>query len=365
MSLNIFHIVSDKVWGGAEQYVYDLASEIRAKGTYIEIVTRNRPQIIERLRKLEIPISILPLKGLTDLETPLRFARLIKKGQNIVHVHNVKNASMAVLARHISENPNTRIVMTCHAVAKAKRGIIYKTVYRDLDKIIFVSDLARETFVNSCSRLDPDCLTVIHNSVHRLLLGAEPSIDIRLKYKIPEKKRLIMFHGHVSQDKGVSVLLRALTQLDKQRYHLVIIGSGEPKYLSEIKAFIVANQLLNNVTLLGYQHNIQPLLAQCDFGVLPSVCRESFGLTNLEYMMLGKAHIATNNGAQKEYVDNGETGILIAPDDYRALADAISKLIDDPALCDKIGDAARHKFDAELSYPHFYERIEQTYKSLF
>lgn len=365
MAINVFHIISDKVWGGVEQYVYDLAAELRAEGNYIEIVARNRRQILDRLRELEVPVSILPLKGLTDIDSPLRFARLIKKGKNIIHVHNVKDAATAVLARHISENRNNKIVMTCHEVKKAKRGIIYKKVYRDIDKIIFVSNLAREAFVESRSGIDPQHMTVIHNSGHRLRDKSIPTIDIRKKYNIPASKRLIMFHGHVSAEKGVSVLLRALTQLDKEKYHLVIIGSGETKYMGIIKAFIVANQLLNNVTFLGYQNCVQPLLAQCDFGVLPSVCRESFGLTNLEYMMVGKAHIATNNGAQKEYIDNETTGILVAPDDFMELASAIEQLIDNPELCARIGGAASRKFDTELSYSHFYNNIINTYKSLF
>lgn len=365
MAINVFHIISDKVWGGVEQYVFDLAAELRADGNYIEIVSKNRRQILDRLHELEVPVSILPLKGLTDIDSPLRFARLIKKGKNIIHVHNAKDATTAVLARHISENKNNRIVMTCHEVKKAKRGIIYKKVYRDIDKLIFVSNLAREAFVESRSGIDPQRITVIHNSGHRLRDKNVPTIDIRKKYNIPASKRIIMFHGHVSAEKGVSVLLRALTQLDKDKYHLVIIGSGETKYMGIIKAFIVANQLLNNVTFLGYQNCVQPLLAQCDFGVLPSVYRESFGLTNLEYMMVGKAHIATNNGAQKEYIDNEETGILVSPDDFRELASAIEQLIDNPELCARIGDAASKKFDTELSYSHFYNNIINTYKSLF
>ena len=74
MAINIFQIVSDKDWGGAEQYVFDLASELRADNRYIEIVSRNRRLILDRMRKLEVPISILPLKGMTDIESALRYA---------------------------------------------------------------------------------------------------------------------------------------------------------------------------------------------------------------------------------------------------------------------------------------------------
>lgn len=365
MAINIFHIVSDKDWGGAEQYVFDLASELRADNRYIEIVSRNRRLILDRMRKLEVPISILPLKGMTDIESALRFARLIKKGKNIVHVHNVKDAATAMLARRISENKNTRVVMTCHSVAKPKGGPIYKKIYREIDKIIFVSDLARRTFEASRHGMKPERLTVVHNSVHHKLENSDKAVDLRSSLGISAGKKLIMFHGRVAPEKGVSVLLRALTQLDKERYHLVIIGAGETKYMGIIKAFIVANQLLRNVTFLGYQHDVQPLLAQCDFGVLPSVWQEPFGLTNLEYMMLGKAHIATDNGAQREYVDDSRTGFLVPPDDYRALAGMIERLIDDSALCAAVGAEAKREFDSKLCYSNFYNTLVDTYLSLF
>ena len=135
--------------------------------------------------------------------------------------------------------------------------------------------------------------------------------------------------------------------------------------MGEIKAFIVANQLLRNVTFLGYQDDVQPLLAQCDFGVLPSVWKEPFGLTNLEYMMLGKAHISTTNGAQHEYVKDGRTGILVSPDNYRSLADAIEHLLDDPERCNSIGAAAKEEFDNRLCYSRFYSHLTSVYRSLF
>lgn len=365
MPINVFHILSDKVWSGVGQYVHDLAGATRDEGYYVELLARNRRVILDRLRDLEIPISILPLKGLPDIESPMRFARQIRRGRNIIHVHNVKDAATAVLARHISENQNTRIVMTCHSVAKPKRGIIYKTIYREVDKIIFVSEIAKRVFLASRSGIDPNCLTVIHDSVHHARKPIVPPVNLREKYDIPDEKCLIMFHGHIIREKGVAVLLRALTQIDKRLYHLVIMGSGDPKFISQIKAFIVANQLIGNVTFIGYQKDVQPLLAQCDFGVLPSVWREPFGLTNIEYMLLGKAHIATNNGAQPEYIDNDKTGILVSPGDYRELASAIEWLIYNPDIRDKIGAAAKRKFDQDLSYSHFKSRIFDTYNSLF
>lgn len=361
MNLNIFHIVSGKKWGGVEQYVYDLASELKKAGNYVEIVTTKREMILNRYRPIEIPISILPLRRKADIESPIRFARLIKRGHNIVHVHNVKDARMALIARRISENRNTRVILTSHTVEKAKKGFVHRMIYNDLDKIIFVSELTRNEFLLNMPNLDLSKTLVIYDSVKQDPTTAT-AFDIRSRYGIAPHKKLIMFHGNICEDKGISVLLRAITQLDKDRYHLVIIGHGEVKYMGIIKAFIVANQLLQNVSFIPHQDHVQPLVAQCDFGVLPSIVREAFGITNIEYMMLGKPHIATNNGAQPEYIKDHHTGLLIPPNDYKALADAIETLLDDDILRSEMGKAAKHKFDTCLDYSHFFKRINEAYK---
>lgn len=361
MNLNIFHIVSGKKWSGVEQYVYDLASELKRCGNYVEIVTTKREAIISRFRPLEIPISILPLRRKADFESPIRFARLIKRGHNVVHVHNVKDARMALIARRISENRNTRVLLTCHSVERAKKGFVHRMIYNELDGIIFVSELARNEFMINMPSLDLSKTAVIYDSVKRDPVERQ-AFDIRERYGIEQGKKIIMYHGRICEEKGISVLLRAITQLDKQRFHLVIMGSGELKYMGVIKAFIVANQLLRNVSFIPYQAHVQPLVAQCDIGVLPSIVREAFGITNIEYMMLGKPIVTTNNGAQPEYIDDGRTGLLVPPGDYKALADAIERLLDDDALCTGMGEAAKMEFDGNLDYNHFMERITRAFK---
>ena len=109
-----------------------------------------------------------------------------------------------------------------------------------------------------------------------------------------------MYHGKLAPEKGIDTLLGALTHVDKSKYHLAIIGEGEPKYKAKIKGFIVAAGMVNNVTLLGFRDNILEYLRQADFGILPSIQQEALGISNLEYMMAGKAHICSNNGAQHQ-----------------------------------------------------------------
>lgn len=364
--INVFHIVSNKVWTGAEEYAYGLTSRLRNDDDfYVEVVCRKHKAVLTHFRRLEVPISILPLKGITDLDSPMRFARLLRKGHNVVHVHTFHDAFAAVMARHMSENPNTRVVMTIHGIDKPKKSnYIYRKLYRSIDHFIFVSKLAYDTWMNADPKFDATKASVIHDSVRENPF-AEPPINLRERLAVEPQQALILYHGRICPEKGIDVLLRAATFIDKNRFKLAIVGEGKHKYVRELKGFIVANQLVRNVSLLGFQENILELIKQCDFGVLPSVEPEALGISNLEYMMQGKAHITTNNGAQLEYVADGQNALLVEPGNPHSLATAMKGLIDDVEARNRIGQRARADFENKLNYDVFYRHITDLYRSLF
>ncbi|MDY2832395.1 MAG: glycosyltransferase [Sodaliphilus pleomorphus] len=219
--INVFHIVSNKIWSGPEQYAYDLALRLRNDDNYyIEVVCKKSEAVFNKFRSLEIPVSILPLKGLTDLDSPVRFARLLKRGQNIIHVHTFHDAFAAIWAKHIAENPNTRIVLTLHGVNRPRINYLSKKVYRDLDRIVFVSQRSYDEFVPRITRLDRKKCVIVRDSVlpaRSEKLAQAP--QLRQQLGIGSDQALIMYHGRLSHDKGLDVLLRAITQLDSSKYH--------------------------------------------------------------------------------------------------------------------------------------------------
>ena len=362
--INVFHIVSNKHWTGAEQYTYDLAALLRKDDAfYVEVVCRKHPNILKQFRRLEIPVSILPLKGVTDLESPVRFARLLRKGENIIHVHSFKDAFMAVMARRISENRNTRVVVSVHGVYRPKKNYMYTKLYKSIDCFVFSSQMARDVFMGKAKKQYADRTIVIRDSVCDSQLGTIVP-DLRRELNMEPHQALMMYHGKLAQEKGLDTLIEALKQVDKSKYHLAIIGDGQPKYKAQIKGAIVANGLVNNVTLLGFRDNILEYLRQADFGVLPSIQPEALGISNLEYMMAGRAHICSDNGAQPEYVTNGVNGLLVPPGDEEALAQAINQLLNDTATRSRLGSQAQHDFQEKLDYPVFYQKMTELYRQL-
>ena len=362
--INVFHIVSNKHWTGAEQYTYDLVDRLRNDPDfYVEVVCRKRPIVLKQYRRLEIPVSILPLKGVTDIDSPVRFARLLRKGKNIIHVHSFRDAFMAVMARRISENRDTRVVVSVHGVYTPKKNYMYTKLYKAIDCFVFSSQMARDAFLGKAKKSYAERAVVLRDSVCDSMIGTQVP-DLRRELGLDSQQALIMYHGKIAPEKGIDALLGALTHVDKSKYHLAIIGEGEPKYKAKIKGFIVAAGMVHNVSLLGFRDNIMEYLRQADFGVLPSIQPEALGITNLEYMMAGKAHICSNNGAQPEYVSDGVNGLLVPPGDESALAAAINELINDKATRSRMGAQAQKDFQQNLDYPGFYQRMTDLYRRL-
>ncbi len=362
---NVFHLVSNRYWGGPEEYAYGLLSRlIHDNRFYAEAVCKKNEPVLQHFRRLDVPISILPLKGITDIDSAKRLARLLRKGQSIIHVHTTTDAILAIAARRMSRNKdNIKIVLTLHGLVRPHSNYFYKRTYRAINHLVFVSERARTEWIAGAPWANPEKASVIRDSVtdnpHAL-----PAPILRQQLGIPDSQVILMYHGRVSREKGIETLLRAVTQLNKEQFHLVIIGEGTNKFTAEIKSFIIENQLVRNVTLLGFKENIAQLTAQADIGVLPSIEPEALGLSNLEYMRAGKAHITTNNGAQTEYATDGRNALLVDPANHFSLAAAIQRLIDDPQLRNRIGEQAKNDFQSDLNYDIFYTKMTDLYLHL-
>lgn len=102
-------------------------------------------------------------------------------------------------------------------------------------------------------------------------------------------------------------------------------------------------------------------LRECDFGVMPSVRPEVFGVSNLLFLAAGRPIVATNNGAQTEYLRDGVDSILVPPANAAALGDALVAIASDAALRHSMGEAAFNTFRHRLSWPHFRRSLFRLY----
>jgi glycosyltransferase involved in cell wall biosynthesis len=158
-----------------------------------------------------------------------------------------------------------------------------------------------------------------HAAASRLQLGLEPGAIY------------VVSVGRLVRRKNLTALITALGRLGRDDVHLLVIGDGPEE--TGLAALAEGLGLSGRVQFRGFvPHETKyQLLCAADIFALPSL-HEAFGLVYLEAMHCGLPVIAARPGGHEDYLDEGRTGFLVAPDDVVALESALARLVGDPAL---------------------------------
>ena len=357
----IFHIVSNKAWGGGEQYVFDLCQRQLADGIQVAVFCKPVEVIISKFRELNIPVYPMFLNGLIDFKSAWHMGKILHEaGPCTIHAHNFKDAFTAAHARALyGRKDQVRLVMCRHLTRMGKNGLHYRWLYRQLDGLCFDSELSKSIFLSTSPAMDLKKICVVHTSV--VVPEDIQAIDLRSRYGIPANTAIAMYHGRLDPEKGLDVLIEATAMLRDKNFRLLLIGRGDEDYTAHLQQLISEKDLIEKVLLLGFQHPVLPFVASADFGLLPSVVREGCPLSPQEYMSQAHPVVATDNGGQQEYIRHRQNGLLVPPSDSTLLAEAMATLIDGVALRRQLGAQAKSDFDNQLSYEHFYRKIQTLY----
>lgn len=162
--------------------------------------------------------------------------------------------------------------------------------------------------------------------------------------------------GRITKGKGHHVLLDALTKLDAAAgVRLVIVGAPAPgnpedaRYLRELRSVAARSGLHRRIDWTGYQADPRPYYGAMDALAVPSVCEEGMPVVALEAFQRGIPVIASRTGGIPELIRDGVNGLLVAPRNPAELALAMGSLQHSPALCARLGAAARASVDARFS----------------
>lgn len=157
--------------------------------------------------------------------------------------------------------------------------------------------------------------------------------------------------GRLSPEKGYGVMAHALTLLreaDQLNHRVTIVGDGSAQ--QEIKADFEARQLTDITTFTGALGEAETLktIANADMLVLPSLM-EGLPVVLMEALALRVPVIASGVAGIPELIEHGKTGLTVIPTDAPALAQAIKRLTDDPALRDRLAQAGRARIEEEFT----------------
>jgi glycosyltransferase involved in cell wall biosynthesis len=204
---------------------------------------------------------------------------------------------------------------------------------------------ARE--VERLAGLPPGSVRTIHHGVPDLPRNRVPR---------PSSGFVLGSVGRLDRQKGLDLLVDALPSIPDAFALLVGDGPEHEDLLRRATAAGVADRL----RITGWRQDARDFLTALDVFVLPSRF-EGFPQAVVEAMLAERAVVASNVGSVSEAVIDGETGLLVPPNDPGALAEAVRRLRDDPDLRSKMGRRGRAKALEEFSL----SRMARAYEALY
>jgi glycosyltransferase involved in cell wall biosynthesis len=342
-------IITKSNWGGAQRYVFDLASAMREKFS-VKVILGGDGPLAERLK--ETGIDVIPLIGLKndvsfkkDFGNGIQLFKLIRKIRpDIVHVNSTKIGAMGSLVAHIALVP--RVIFTAHGWAwNEDRSMLQKSLIRSVawltlvwsHKTIAVSEAIKKQvlyFPLIKNKIDVIPLGVApveyfsKEEAQQKLFGSIPSKDICVIGSIGE---LHPIKGHIHAIEAIADLI---SKGKKIKYIICGEGAYRPVLEKKIKNLQEANprsDLGQNIILAGNIPEAARYLKALDVFLFPSIS-EAMGYAALEAGMAEIPVIASAVGGVPEIIDDMISGILVQPKKPGEISSAIELLLDRPEL---------------------------------
>jgi glycosyltransferase involved in cell wall biosynthesis len=171
----------------------------------------------------------------------------------------------------------------------------------------------------------------------------------------------VLFLANLEVRKGIHVLLDAFAAVAQRVPGARLRVAGEGPEREVVMQRLATSPALEGVEVLGHveRREVMSTLHDCDVYCLPSF-GEPFGMTALEAMACARPVVATNAGGLAHLVSE-EGGRKVPPGDGRALADALSEVLADPALRRSMGAHNRRLVEERYSWARVVDRLEEAY----
>ena len=349
--MKILYLITKSNWGGAQRYVYELATSFSAKGIDTVASFGGEGELKERLEQSGIRTHNLSYLGRDislrkEFSTAKEMYTLIRNERpDILHLNSSKAAGIGAFLGRVAKVP--LIITTIHGAPFredrkffVKKGIYFFTWLTCLfsHKVITVSkqdeaDIGAMFFIKKK-------VTTVHPGV-----AYEP---IQARTTPKGRGVRIVTVGELTKNKGLMYGLHAIELLQKKEvpFSYTIIGEGEDR--EKLEEFITMRQLHDVVTMAGYQ-DARSVLHEYDIYLLPSI-KEGLPYILLEAGKTMLPVVATITGGVPEIIRHEDTGLLVQPKDVEAMAQSLERMIRDRKYSKQLGQKLHSHIVQNFSY---------------
>lgn len=385
MQKRILFVITKSNWGGAQRYVYDLATKLPSNNFIVTVAAGGQGALIDKLKEKGIRVITIPylerdINLIKETHASLALWKIFQKEQpDIIHLNSSKIGGLGALFAYVArlynklvpsdQNqpiPSWKIIFTVHGWAfnedrsKISRYIIRLIQWitallcdsviiishRDYRQAIHLPMVNRKKFVLIPLGIPNDTLAFLPKSSARVELAQ------RSNTKISSRNFVIGVIAELTKNKGLPYFVNAISHLQsnetiKKNLQIVIIGEGEDR--EKLSHLIAARELQNNITLAGFIASASQYLKAFDVFVLPSI-KEGLPYTLIEAMHAQIPIISTRVGGVPDLIEHNVNGIIVPSKNSGALALAIEQLLNNKTMRASFAKESGKKIETKFSF---------------
>jgi len=358
--VKILHVMWNMVVGGAERAVYQLIRAQRSDGHQSSVlICTDLGMYGNKLKESGVDVHVLGMRHALDFSASRRFRETLR-AFDIVHFHSCEPYVMYLAAR--MKGP--RLFYT-------HRGAILKYPAKQTLRYKLCGHLIRRHFdgvsgnthsgAMAAARLfalPPERVATTYNGLDFSLLEPKRNADhVLAELNLSKSKLFIGTSANFKESKRIDELIRALAQLQRDRFTCLLIGDGPER--SRLEELTKQLNLESNIVFCGMKSHIGDYLQILDIFVLPAFL-ESFGNSAVEAMAMGLPTIVMEDGGGTvEHIVDGRTGFIAK--DFRDLAHKLEQLADNVDLRRFMGEAGRRSVTEKYTTSRMLESYRELY----
>jgi glycosyltransferase involved in cell wall biosynthesis len=370
---SVFFYSDSNVLGGAEQAMFMLLESLLLEPLDREewrptLLLDDRPGaelLAERAEALGVPVRLigpLPL-GLEGARGVPALVRLLRRERPAVfHAHMSSpvackwGLAAAVLARVPAVLGTVQVGGYEPPDRSAYRQL--RALSRGVDRYLAVSHGIANELVEGL-HWPRRKIDVVYNAVDLARVDVEAPPGLREELGGGEGGPLVLMPARLDAQKGHQTLFEAIPQVPDATFLL----AGEGPERESLEALAAQLGIGERVRFLGRREDVPQLLAACDVFALPSLY-EGSSLAVLEAMAAEIPIVSSAIGGTDELIEDGRSGLLVAPGDAEGLAAALRQVLGDPALRLSLAARARDRVEAGLTREQMAARVSAVYREL-
>jgi sugar transferase (PEP-CTERM/EpsH1 system associated) len=365
--IKIAHVSASLHYGGKENGVVNLVNRLDSEifENYIFTYVRGGA-LAQRVDPRRCRVVELGDKLGGDYRLYFKLAREFRRYRiHIAHTHSWATVMEGIIGARMARVPF--IIHGEHGTMKTDTRLhiqIQRRLWRSANQVLSVSEVLRKNLHKKFG-FPQERIRVVANGVDLARFDfSRNGADYKARLGLPANALAFGAIGRVVPVKAYPIFLRAgkLVLEEIPNAHLVLVGDGP--LLDELVQWARDNNMMDRAHFLGGRKDVPEILRGLDVYVLSS---ESEGMSNtiLEAMASGRPVIATAVGGNPELVIDGETGLLVPPNDPNTMANAIMKLLREPERRLQMGRLGRQRVEEKFSLEVMVRNYARVYLEVF